>query len=99
LSSDELRLDLSDAQALVAAEPGAVEHMNADHRDALALYATRLCGAEPGPWRAVGVDPEGMDLGSGETVVRLPFPDRVHDGAGLRGLLVRLAEEARNRTP
>lgn len=99
LSGDELRLDLSDAEALADAEAGAVEHMNTDHRDAIGLYATRLCGAEPGPWRAVGIDPEGMDLGSGEIVVRLPFPERIRDGGALRRLLVRLGEEARADAP
>ena len=33
-------------EALLEAEQGAIEHMNADHRDAMNLYATRLLGAE-----------------------------------------------------
>src|SRR6202158_5311973 len=32
--------DISDAGALLEAEQGAIDHMNADHRDAMNLYAT-----------------------------------------------------------
>src|SRR3954452_16051972 len=47
LAPDQFLTDLDGAQALLEAEPGAVDHMNADHRDALGLYATRLLGADP----------------------------------------------------
>ena len=55
LTRDELLLDLTGAEAVVAGERGAVEHMNADHADALALYAAAPSGADrarpgrPGP--------------------------------------------------
>ena len=38
--------DISDADALLEAEQDAIDHMNADHRDATKLYAIRLLGAE-----------------------------------------------------
>src|SRR3954464_9769596 len=38
--------DVSDAEALLEAEQGAVDHMNLDHRETMNLYATRLLGAE-----------------------------------------------------
>src|SRR6202166_1932603 len=46
--------DISDAAALLEAEQGAVEHMNADHREAMNLYATKLLGAEAADWRCTG---------------------------------------------
>src|ERR1700741_2065584 len=49
--------DISDAGALLEAEQSAVEHMNADHQEALGLYATRLLGASVGDWRCSGIDP------------------------------------------
>src|SRR6267378_2735910 len=52
---------ISDAGALLEAEQGAIDHMNADHRDATNLYATRLLGAEIADWRCTGCDPEGLD--------------------------------------
>src|SRR4029078_9101680 len=42
LQPEQFLTDISDAGAVLEAEPGAVEHMNSDHRDAIGLYATRL---------------------------------------------------------
>lgn len=97
LTAADLLLDLGDADPLVASEKGAVEHMNEDHTDALALYATRLCGAADGEWITTGVDPEGIDLMTrdGAHTARLVFPGRVRTSAELRGALVTLAQQAR----
>lgn len=83
---------------LVEMEAGAVEHMNDDHTDAIALYAARLCGTREGAWRLSGIDPEGMVLALGDEIVRLTFPEPLKSAAELRPLLVRLAQEARSRT-
>jgi putative heme iron utilization protein len=99
LSAEELLTDLAGAADLVAAELCAVAHMNADHRDALALYATHLLGRRDGAWRATGVDPEGLDLALGDETARLQFPGPVRDGAGLRAVLVELAQRARSIAP
>jgi putative heme iron utilization protein len=95
LEPADLATDLDGAAALAEAEAGAIAHMNEDHRDALALYATRLLGAPPGEWRIVSLDPEGCELRLGDTVRRLDFPARVTDGEGLRKALVALAQAAR----
>jgi hypothetical protein len=95
LEPEQFLTDLTGAEDLVDAEEGAVEHMNADHRDAMGLYATRLLGAAEGEWRCTGCDPEGLDMQDGETALRLDFPERVTNGAELRNMLVRLAGEAR----
>lgn len=97
LTPDQVRTDLAGAEALAAAEAGAVEHMNADHPDALALYATVLAGMPPGDWRTTGVDPEGIDLAAGDLTARVAFPERVADPGRLRLVLKRLADEARER--
>ncbi|MDO9561287.1 MAG: DUF2470 domain-containing protein, partial [Bradyrhizobium sp.] len=73
----------------------AVEHMNADHRDAIQLYATRLLGAAAADWSCTGWDPDGMDLQAGTATLRLEFPERVTGPGELRKMLVRLAAEAR----
>src|SRR5216684_5135758 len=62
-----LLTDISDAGALLEAEQGAINHMNADHRDAMNLYATKLLGAEVADWRCTGCDPDGIDLQTGTT--------------------------------
>ena len=98
LKPEEFLTDVSDADALVEAEQGAVEHMNADHQEAVGLYATRLLGAAVADWRCSGIDPEGIDLQAGNRTLRLDFPERVTGPGELRKMLVRLADEARAKT-
>jgi putative heme iron utilization protein len=95
LKPEQFLTDLTGADDLLAAEEGAVEHMNADHRDAMNLYATKLLGAASGDWRCTGCDPEGLDMQDGQAALRLDFPERVMGGTALRKMLVRLAGEAR----
>lgn len=97
LKPPQFLTDLAGAEDLLAAEEGAVAHMNADHRDTMDLYATKLLGAATGDWRCTGCDPEGLDLQDGQTALRLDFPERVTDGTSLRKMLVRLASEARTK--
>ena len=95
LKPEQFLTEISDAAALLEAEQGAIDHMNADHREATNLYATRLLGAEPADWRCTGCDPDGIDLQAGATTLRLDFPQRVTGPGELRQMLVRLANEAR----
>jgi heme iron utilization protein len=97
LRKDDLLTNIGGAETLAAAEEGAVAHMNEDHRDAVALYATKLLGDEAGNWRVASLDPEGCDLMQGERARRLEFPQRVTDTGALREVLARLAQEARAR--
>lgn len=97
LKPEQFLTDLTGAEELLAAEEGAVEHMNADHREAMRLYATKFLGAPDGDWRCTGCDPEGLDMQDGLTALRLDFPERVNDGTALRKMLVRLAGEARKK--
>lgn len=90
--------------ALADREADILEHMNSDHADAVALYATKLLGQKPAgegmAWRLTGVDPEGCDLkilgeGGGGRVARLDFSRRIADADAARGELVRLVKQAR----
>ena len=95
LKPADLLTDLTGAQSLVEAEPGVIEHMNADHADACRLYATKLLGAPERQWRCVGCDPEGLDLQWERVGLRLPFPQRVRAPGPLRAVLKELADKAR----
>jgi len=95
LTPAQFLTELGDAEGLLEAEQGAVEHMNEDHREAMNLYATRLLGADSADWACTGCDPDGMDMQAGNVTLRLDFPERVTDGTALRKMLVRLAGEAR----
>ncbi|HEX2726237.1 MAG TPA: DUF2470 domain-containing protein [Beijerinckiaceae bacterium] len=96
LSPEQMRTELGGAGELVAIEESAVSHMNEDHREALALYATRLAGAPAGEWRTTGVDPDGIDLAAGDLTARVEFDRRVVNGGELRKVLHEMAERARN---
>jgi len=95
LTPEQFLTDLSGAEALLAAEQDAIDHMNADHLEATNLYATKLLGAETADWRCTGCDPGGLDLQAGAITLRLDFPERVTGPGELRKMLVKLAGEAR----
>lgn len=94
---EKILTDLSGAGGLINAEPGIVEHMNDDHLDAIALYATKLLGEGEGDWRMTGIDPEGTDIALGGRTLRLPFAHRVTNANEARKALVAMVAEARGR--
>ena len=98
IEADDLRFP-ADAAALAAAEPEIVGHMNADHAEALALYAERLLDRAGTGWRMTGIDPEGLDLRREGERARLDFAAPVLNPAAARRTLVALAEEARRAGP
>jgi putative heme iron utilization protein len=95
LAAADVTTDISGARKLLEAETSAVAHMNADHADAVALYATKLLAAAVGPWQVTGLDPDGLDLACGDAVLRLEFPQRVTSAGRLREVLANLAKQAR----
>ncbi len=87
---------LASAQSEIAAlESEALDHMNADHADAIAAYCaargvTSAVGAV-----MVGVDVDGFDVRAGDTLLRFAFDAPVTTGADLRRSLADLARRAR----
>jgi putative heme iron utilization protein len=69
--------------------------MNADHGEAVKLYATVLLGLPDGDWRLTGIDPQGIDLAAGTMRGRLDFSEMVSSAGALRHVLANLAEKAR----
>jgi putative heme iron utilization protein len=82
--------------AIAAAESDIIDHVNADHGDALAAIAQGLLGGTGGAWRMVAVDTDGIDLALGEArVLRLAFAAPVASAEAVRGELVRAARAGR----
>ena len=102
IEAEHLRFS-ADASAVAAAEAEIVAHMNADHADALELYAESLLGRQGEGWRMTGIDPEGLDLrhsmAAGGATARLDFAEPVLTPEAARHTLIALAEEARNTAP
>jgi len=79
---------------LEALEPEAVEHMNADHLDAIQLYAAES-GAGGDGWTLATLDPAGMDLIRGDEVARFRFDPPLKSAEELRPRLAAAARRAR----
>jgi putative heme iron utilization protein len=97
------RIHWVDADALcrpnpfdAATEAGMINHMNADHVDAMRDYC-RLFGVAPGKDapRMSGVDADGFDLMLDKRLLRIDFDTPVSTGGEVRAAMVELARRAR----
>lgn len=99
IAADDVLFDTTGAAGLAAAEADIIAHMNADHADAVALYANAVLGHAGAGWTMCGIDPEGIDLRHGAAVARLAFAPPVATpittAAAARAALLTLAAEAR----
>jgi putative heme iron utilization protein len=95
LSTEEIILPETVSEAWRSLEEHALDHMNADHRDAVRDYARALLRLEDGDWALAALDPDGGDLVLGDKFARLEFEKPVLDPVALRLELVHLAEKAR----
>ena len=80
---------------IAAAEDGIVAHMNADHLDAMRLYAQHFHGATPGKVVMLGCDAEGFDLLADGRLLRVAFPEPVTNAGEAREAFAALAAQAR----
>lgn len=95
IDSGEMGLGMPSTAALAEAETSIVAHVNHDHAEAVALYATRLLGHDAGEWLMTGCDVEGFDLRDGHRRARLDFDAPVATAEEARRALVALASRAR----
>lgn len=84
-------------KAISDAAPSVIEHMNADHGDALDVIVQALLGRRGDGWQMIGLDPDGCDLRRGPYVARLDFDAPVRDAKDCREQLVALTKRARFR--
>jgi putative heme iron utilization protein len=97
LPAAEVLLDPARTGTLAEEEAGILAHMNADHADAIDLYARSGQPDAPSGWRMAGIDPDGFDLKRDHAECRLAFDSPVTDGESARRELVRLVKA--NRQP
>lgn len=95
LTREDLLSDRSVAEGLAGIEAGAIAHMNADHADAISLYARHYGKAGAGAWAMTGIDPDGIDLALGDKVLRIAFPQPLSEAGEMRKALVAMAQECR----
>ena len=94
LASGDLAVPATALQSLTEFEEGAVEHMNADHADAVGRYAVKSGATSAEGWRLATIDPEGLDMTCGDEVARLWFDDPLKSAQELRPVLVALAKQS-----
>ncbi|MBZ9673927.1 HugZ family protein [Mesorhizobium sp. ES1-3] len=82
-------------EELAGSEQSAIEHMNADHLEAIAVYARHFAKASGDGWTIAGLDADGMDLVSGDNVCRVFFPQPLINVSELRPVLVAMARAGR----
>jgi putative heme iron utilization protein len=95
LTRADLLADAAVSADLAASEQGALDHMNADHADAVAVYATAFGKGEPGHWTLTGIDPHGIDVALGDDVRRIDFPAPLESAGGVRAALIALVKTGR----
>ncbi len=95
LTAANLLTASSALEALAQSEQSALDHMNADHLDAIAVYARHYAKASGEGWKISGFDADGMDIVCGDEARRIFFPQPLSDAAELRKTLVEMAKAAR----
>jgi putative heme iron utilization protein len=89
------------ADPLADARAGILAHMNADHADALVLYARAFAAVEAEEAEMVGIDHMGFSVrarvGDRSRTVRIGFPRDVTTPEEARRALVEMVREARSR--
>ena len=98
LNREELVCDSTVAAELAASEQRAIDHMNADHLDAIELYAGHFARASGEGWTMTGIDPDGIDLAAGDATARVFFPSPLKAASEVRQVLVDMVREARAAT-
>lgn len=83
--------------AIAEMEQSVVEHMNADHLDAVQAYASGLLGRQPGKWEMTGCDSDGVDLRAEGRYGRVDFDNTVIDSKACRKMLIKMADDARRK--
>jgi putative heme iron utilization protein len=94
--------NVAQADPLADAAAGIIEHMNADHKDALVLLARVLAGIECQEAAMTAVDRLGFHVRlktpEGMKGARIAFLREVRDALETRKVLVEMVQQARQRT-
>lgn len=95
LDRTDLVVEGAATDELAEREQGAIDHMNTDHLDAIAVYARQFAKVAGDGWIVTGFDAEGIDIANGDGTQRVFFPEPLAAAADLRKVLVELARTGR----
>ncbi|WP_420407085.1 HugZ family protein [Hoeflea sp.] len=94
LEADDLVIRSPAVAGMAEIEAGAIEHMNADHRDAIDAYARTYAKSKRTGWKLCGIDCAGLDLILGDELIRIEFDVLLNDSTLLRDKLVEMSRFA-----
>ncbi|MGO4833557.1 HugZ family protein [Rhizobiaceae sp. 2RAB30] len=97
LGRQDLVVEGAATEELAEREQGAVDHMNTDHLDAVAVYASQYAKASGDGWIVTGFDAEGIDIAKGDETQRVFFPEKLASASELRKVLVDMARSGREQ--
>ncbi len=83
LDADRILTPLDGAEELVAEEAELLASIESAEPRLAHRLATAF-GSSEGAWQMIGFDPEGLDIGDGERLIRIAFPTRVATSSELR---------------
>ncbi|MEJ8311520.1 HugZ family protein [Agrobacterium larrymoorei] len=75
ITAEDLRTDLSGADALMSAVDDEIARINAIKGEAPRIAI--MAGKKPGAWKVTSIDPDGVNLASSQDLARLWFTERV----------------------
>lgn len=102
LRAESILTPLEEAEDLVGEEAklkAEIESAEPEGANDLARAHGGARNGEARTWQIIGFDPEGLDLGDGESLIRVGFGRRVTTPAELRRAIVALLDDARAKAP
>jgi heme iron utilization protein len=88
-------LPCEQAEAVARLAPESLDHMNEHHAEAIKLCAVHVLRQPATDWRAVELDPDGVELSDGKRSVRLAFGRSISTAAELKETLEALDPQVR----
>lgn len=85
--------NMPEAAALSQQEAEILAEINAQQSERLATLALHACALPSGKWRAIGIDPHGLDLGLSDKVGRLAFASPVTSKITLLETLAKISAD------
>lgn len=95
IDAKDAMLDPGACREIATNEDDVLAHLNGEHADTVALYATKLAGARGKRFLAIGADPDGLDIRSGRRLLRIDFATPCYQLESLRRAFVKMAQDAR----
>ena len=86
---------LASADEIAQIELSVLEHMNADHAQALLAYCAHRYATRPQQVQMIGFDCDGFDLRADQRLLRFALPEPVATAEQARAALIALAEQSR----